>query len=419
MLLILYLIVAFSSFTLGDKTNSTRAEKALSVFSIVKFPNSACKSSTSGRNGTCYTASECTANSGTASGTCASSFGVCCIFEKSCGGGPLSQNNTYFTSSARTAGASCSLEICRCSTDVCQLRLDFETFAMANPVTSTAITVGPSTQGEGSANRIGNCDVDQFTVTVPGGRSPPVICGTNSGEHMYVPASEQCNILTGLFGSSSTSTTEAFTIKITQIECGSRTKAPDGCLQYFTSDTGTISTYNYNAKAGAHLANQDYTMCIRPGRTFCSICYYMAAIHDFKLGVPNGIAAIGVKGFDTNCGRPGITAFAKGGSFDYVMIPDGQCDSPDPTGAVYGTLETNDRYCGTSFLCLKVNDLTPDDSARKNTVCSMNKPFRISVHTDGVEYADAAIAEGGVAANTRGFSLGYFQKTACLTRPDV
>ena len=30
---------------------------------------------------------------------------------------------------------------------------------------------------------IGQCQDDQFSVTSPGNNAPPVICGTNSGEH--------------------------------------------------------------------------------------------------------------------------------------------------------------------------------------------------------------------------------------------
>merc|ERR1711990_698465 len=106
-----------------DEGEAGRIKKALSVFTVVKFPNSVCQSSTTGRNGTCYTTSECTAKGGTTSGSCASSFGVCCVFEASCGSGSLAENNTYFTSSAISLGSSCRLEICKCSTDVCQLRL--------------------------------------------------------------------------------------------------------------------------------------------------------------------------------------------------------------------------------------------------------------------------------------------------------
>ena len=82
---------------------------------------------------------------------------------------------------------------------------------------------------------------------------------------MYVPASDSCNILSANIGSGSTATTTAFTIKVTQVECSSKTKAPDGCLQYFTGTTGTIETYNYNGGAGTGvlLADQDYSACIR------------------------------------------------------------------------------------------------------------------------------------------------------------
>ena len=48
------------------------------------------------RNGTCFTATECTDNSGTASGNCASGFGICCLFTISGTTGlTVSQNNTY------------------------------------------------------------------------------------------------------------------------------------------------------------------------------------------------------------------------------------------------------------------------------------------------------------------------------------
>ena len=44
------------------------------------------------------------------------------------------------------------------------------------------------------------CLIDTFQVTNPGGPTPPTICGTNSGEHMYVESSAQCNVLDFAFG---------------------------------------------------------------------------------------------------------------------------------------------------------------------------------------------------------------------------
>merc|ERR1719474_862841 len=299
-----------------------RTKKALSIFTVVKFPNEVCVAATSGRNGTCYTNSECAAKGGSSSGSCASSFGVCCVFEKTCGGGSIAENCTYFTSAQVNAGSSCSLTICKCSSDVCQLRLDFETFQLSNPVTATDITIGPAAAMAGSANRIGNCDVDNFSVSTPGAKSPPIICGTNTGQHMYVAASDQCNALSANIGSTSTATTSAFTIKVTQVPCNSKRLAPSGCLQYFTGSSGTINTYNYNSGNGVLLANQDYSSCVRTERTFCAICYFSTI---FRMNVPNGIAAIGSKGVDTNCGAGAVIAYANGGSFDHIVIPGGQC----------------------------------------------------------------------------------------------
>jgi len=409
-----YLLLSSFAEAADNSTASLPSKRALSVFSVVKFPNSACTSSTSGRNGTCYTSSECTANSGTSSGSCASSFGVCCIFEKSCDGASVSQNTTYFTSSSRALGESCKLTICKTSADVCQLRLDFETFVLNDPVTASTVTVGPATNAAGTANSLGDCNTDQFSVTAPGGKSPPVICGTNSGQHMYVHASPQCNVLNANFGSSSTATSSAFTIKITQVLCSSKLKAPQGCLQYFTGTTGTITTYNYNSGGGVLLTNQDYSICLRSERTYCAVCYWSTA---FKMSLPDG--ANGNNGVDTLCGYPAINpAMTKGGGFDYIFIADGQCDSP-VSGAVTGTMETNDRYCGTELRCLSAVPATATTGTAGQTVCSMNKPFKISVHSDGLEYYESTTASEGLIANNRGFSISYYQKTSCLTRPNA
>ena len=96
-------------------------------------------------------------------------------------------------------------------------------------VTETTTTFG--TDGaDGAGNRLGNCDTDSFSVTNPGGKSPPAICGVNtgnkaeqaskpcfnccSGQHMYLPASPQCNTLATHIGATSTATTSSFSIKV-------------------------------------------------------------------------------------------------------------------------------------------------------------------------------------------------------------
>ena len=56
----------------------------------------------------------------------------------------------------------------------------------------------------------------------------------------------------------STSTSRQWEIKATQIPCGASFAEPAGCLQYHTTLTGTIQSFNYqNSGVRQHLANQE------------------------------------------------------------------------------------------------------------------------------------------------------------------
>lgn len=63
--------------------NSTKylANKFLSLFTIIQFPNSPCTFSEAGNyfEGTCYYATECQKLNGDAMGSCANGYGVCCV----------------------------------------------------------------------------------------------------------------------------------------------------------------------------------------------------------------------------------------------------------------------------------------------------------------------------------------------------
>ena len=68
------------------------------------------------------------------------------------------------------------------------MRLDFTTFQISGPSTSTTVTVantlfGLANAGGDPALARGRCDEDSFAVSVAGGTSSPVICGTNTGQH--------------------------------------------------------------------------------------------------------------------------------------------------------------------------------------------------------------------------------------------
>ena len=53
---------------------------------------------------------------------------------------------------------------------------------------------------KGTCSVASQCLTDTFSVTNPGGPAPPVICGTNTGKHMYVDSNEACNDLAFLLG---------------------------------------------------------------------------------------------------------------------------------------------------------------------------------------------------------------------------
>ena len=90
------------------------------------------------RNGTCYTATECGEKGGTASGNCASGFGVCCIFIiRNTTSTTATENNTYIQNpsfpSVYTSTSSISYKVQKCQVGVCAMRLDFDIFVLEHP----------------------------------------------------------------------------------------------------------------------------------------------------------------------------------------------------------------------------------------------------------------------------------------------
>jgi len=221
-----------------EEEESQRQERVLSVFNVVTFPNSACGAS-NGYNGTCYTSSECTSKGGTASGTCASSFGVCCVFSISCGA-TSSANNSYAVMSSYSVSSDsdpCTYTFCKTNSDVCKLRIDFDTMVLSDPYTTTTFTAQ-------LGHNFGDCMTDTLTVSNPGGPIPPTICGYNTGQHMWVPASDSCNAINIDIDTGSTTTTRKWQIKVTQYECGNLMMPEQDCLQYHTASTGRLLYYS-------------------------------------------------------------------------------------------------------------------------------------------------------------------------------
>ena len=114
------------------------------------------------------------------------------------------------------------------------------------------------------------------------------------------------------------------------------------------------------------------------------------------------------------------------------MIPSGSCEQPT-NGVSTGNPMTGGfactaicmhkdiftRYYETNFDCLGTPGINKIAGTPKSTVCTNMKPFKIGVHTDGVEYAHPAGAAENFEPNNAGFRINYFMKTACIWYKEV
>jgi len=306
------LLACFLHFTSAEDTES-RDEKLISTFQIVRFPNDVCVGSNS-RNGTCYTSAECSDKSGTSSGSCADGFGVCCTFLTTSCGGSTSENLTYWATVSggvtSAAQSTCGLTVCPMNDDICHLRLDFTTFVITGPNTlsifQTRRRIGAApisdivdVTGEvGGTSYTTNCLYDTFSAQGASPSStPPEVCGTLTGTHMYVEADvDRCNLLQFTFSDvlatgatilrgTAAFATRSWDITVAQIECTSASNPPPGCTQWFFGAAGAYTLENYNyvsdtaqtSNTGIHLANQNQRICIRRERGNCIGCFWAAA----------------------------------------------------------------------------------------------------------------------------------------------
>jgi len=364
-----------------------KKKRNIGIFNVVKFANDPCEGSNS-KNGTCYTEEECEDKGGTASGNCAEGYGVCCTFSMNCGGS-FAENMTYFESTKGATGA-CNARVCKCASDICQMRLDFTTFVIAGPET-TLTTLGKALNGAlGAGDPVSpatRCLSDQFSVTSPGGQGSPVICGTNTGQHMYIEASDSCNTLSFHLDDNNNANRE-FAIRVTQYSCDYMNKAPAGCLQYFFgSSTGTFETFNWANMA--HLASQNQLICFRRETNMCRICYSTSAATDFAISAKKDSALIGKTGV---CGLYG--ADGKKSDYDFLQIP----MASKKTGSGDLVKSNDERFCGHLLATATGKDA--------KTVCSKAVPFQVRFVSDGFEgmkEIDAAMMTFG----NKGFKLNY------------
>ena len=107
-----------------------------------------------------------------------------------------------------------------------------------------------------------------------------------------------------------------------QLECTAEWRPRSGCTQWFTGVTGTLQSYNF--AGGVHLANQDYTICIRQEAGYCSI-EYTADTFKISLGVdtlPHSPTAEELANIPLSTGKSGVDNIVC--QTDYINIPQGK-----------------------------------------------------------------------------------------------
>jgi len=398
-------MVTVAQGTIEETEESNRFGKVLPIFQVVRFPNDVCTGTT--RNGTCFTAEECSNKNGLNEGSCASGFGVCCVISLACGGS-TSNNNSYIVQSTTTTAPAtpCNYDVCPCSSDICRIRYDFTTHTLATQTLGTSLADGaPNAVIAG----IGDCATDQFSITAPGAFGSPVICGTNTGQHMILDSDgSSCQRANFNIGAS-TATSRAWDIYVTQYTCGQEDIAgPRGCLQYYSETSGVIKNFGYpttNTAASTdvsttHLNNQEYEICFRRGSGNCYQCYFTwaAALQHQSFGLSLSNNAVEKASVGSYC----IT--------DYITIPLGTTTTI--AAATAQVAAAQDRFCG-RFLSIL------DADADQDTVCTRSYPFRLGVKTDDNEVnpaiATTLVSESDLSAATQppggitGFALNFYQ----------
>jgi len=300
-----------------------RDGKFLSVFQIVRFQNLMCTAS-SGEVGTCYTEKECTSKGGTASGTCAEGFGVCCIFTLSESGSTVSEDNTYIQNPGYPAGAPVGMymyNLGKCDAGVCQYKITFEDFEISGPA-----------NGDCTNDTLMFSGFDDVSTRVV----PMTLCGSLTGQHIYVSVkavTEDPKMVINIVQMDS-----HWRIRIDQIPCTeTENLAPRGCLTYEMGEQGTLSSFNNNGGNGELINDQRFCHCIQDIDGFCDVSLTSS---NFDLGAGDSITFVSNTQTGMNFGAAGMltwnytgpyvacsisndmnTNMNMGYSIDYMLLP--------------------------------------------------------------------------------------------------
>jgi len=356
-----------------------RDGKVFSLFSVVQFKNLPCTSSdkissatTQNRNGTCVTSSECLDRGGSAKGNCAAGFGVCCvqiIDEDS--NTDVNYNDTYlqnpdYPSSYGDEG-SITYKVNKLNSDICFLRLDFEQFDVIG--IALAVAAGPTCAG-----------VDHLEITGVD-LAIPAICGNLAGQHMYVSMGkdegDNADIKVVVNGDGA-GETRKWEIKVSQLPCFSDYSPPEGCTQWFTEPSGTIS--DWSGSDNILQDGLDYNICVRQNMGYCCVEYQTCGgTGDFAVRTQANVAAPA----EIGAGAAKCTA-------DWISI--------DGAGASCGNIAGTNKFCED---ILHYFDGGDDTEYPDIPICDCTPPFQIGVHTMSPIAAAVTTADTGFCLNYR------------------
>ncbi|CAG7838219.1 unnamed protein product [Allacma fusca] len=366
-----------------------KQSKLISMLMMIRLQNAPCQAD-QGANGTCYPRNQCALLGGTAGGTCAAGFGVCCVFQKSCNT-ESNQNITYFMNpdwpNTYDGSIECPITVQKVDNNICQYRLDFEEFTLAQPEPVDH-----------------QCESDLFAVS--GGRPVPIICGENSGQHMYIDAGPTSGNIKINIVTSGGSYARKWRIKVSQIQCNAQFRAGDSCLQYFTGMSGRMKSFNYGdpnipnpnpmmnngyMEFGMQLSSQEYSVCVRAEEGFCGIVYVpckeaMASNETFMVSSTSQNSSVPQR---TMSGADQCPSDWLGIS---CATDTGREQQTDGSSCV-------DRICGGTFTSLS-------GSTSHAPVFSFSRPFSLRVHFNDFEMSDPRAPD----QFNRGFCLDFVQQ---------
>jgi len=345
----LCIFLAFMAICIAQQE---REKKLFSIFSVVSFKNDPCQStssissgSTDYRNGTCRTTDECSDKGGSIKGTCASGFGVCCVhIIDDDDDTDVNHNDTYIQNpnfpSAYDEDNDINYKVNKVSDDICFLRLDFEQF-QTNYVDATGV-----------------CQ-DFLEIATQSGINYPNLCGTLTGQHMYVvmgPDGSDTVDLKMTIGSTDLNANK-WEIKVAQVPCNSMYSPPEGCTQWFTGATGQIRSLNF--AGGEIIPSLNYNTCLRQEAGFCCTEYTVcdSSTDTFQLGTAT-TAKVG-----SDCGMDYVYIEGAGGSKNSIVGPNKFCGAVLNFDMAATTINEPIIDCTGPFQVGVFSDATDDNDA--------------------------------------------------------